>query len=199
MKKLILFFLSTFFITASFAQDFKQDMATAKTSYAAGKLEDAHFALMQAMQEIDMIVGKEVLKLLPAKINDTLNSNAKNDHVMANTGYIGTTIHRDWGNMNAASLEIISNSPMISTLNAFLNTPILGGMMRDENTKIVKVQGYKARLEKQSDSGDGKANYDLQVPLGNALFTFTVKGTTETDIMNMANAIPIQNIAKLIQ
>lgn len=199
MKKLIIFSLSLFILSASFAQDFKQDMATAKTSYAAGKLEDAHFALLQAMQEIDMIVGKEVLNLLPAKMNDTLNTNAKNDHVMANTGYLGTTIHRDYGNMNAASIEIISNSPMIGTLNAFLNTPILGGMMRDENTKIVKVQGYKGRLEKQGDDGNGKTNYDLQIPFGNALLTFTVKGTTETDIMTMANTIPLQNIAKLIQ
>lgn len=38
---------------------------------------------------------------------------------------------------------------MISTLNAFLNTPLLGGLMKDENTKIIKVRGYKGRLQKR--------------------------------------------------
>jgi len=199
MKKLIIFLSFLFFTTISFAQDFKQDIATARSSYAAGKLEDAHFALLQAMQEIDMIVGKEVLKLLPMKMADSLNVNTKDDHVMANSGYIGTTIHRSYGNMGQADIEIINNSPMISTLNAFLNTPLLGGMMRDENTKIVKVQGYKARLEKQGDDGNGKSTYNLQVPFGGALLTFNVKSTTESDILAMANNIPMQNIAELVQ
>ncbi|WP_394767782.1 hypothetical protein, partial [Ferruginibacter sp.] len=47
------------------AQDFTKAMNTAKTAYSGGKLEETHFALQQAMQEVDLIVGKEVLKLLP--------------------------------------------------------------------------------------------------------------------------------------
>ena len=184
--------------SASFAQDFKADIATAKTAYAGGKLADAHFALEQAMQEIDMIVGKEVLKLLPVKI-DTLNSNPKEDHVMANSGYIGATIHRSYGLHGGTDIEIISNSPMLAGLNAFLNMPILGGMMRDENTKVVKVQGYKSRLEKQGDNENGKPNYSLQIPFSSALLTLTVKGKSESEVLSLANSIPVEQIAKLIQ
>jgi hypothetical protein len=200
MKRLI---ISVFFLSIaglSFAQgDFKTQMATAKASYAAGKLEDAHFALEQAMQELDMIIGQEVLKLLPPKL-DTLNANPKDDHVTANAGFVGATIHRSYGVTNNASVEIINNSPLIGTLNTFLNSALLGGMMRDENTKVVKVQGYKARLEKQgAGTTEGKFNYDLQIPFNSALMTFTVNGTTESEILAMANTIPLQNIAKLIQ
>ncbi len=199
MKKLIIFSFFLFAAAASsIAQDFKADIATARSSYAGGKLEDAHFALLQALQEIDLIVGKEVLKLLPPKM-DTLNMNAQDDHVMANAGFIGTTIHRSYGAVNKAQIEIINNSPIIGTLNAFLNTPILGGMMRDENNKMVKVQGYKGRLEKQGEDQSGKSNYNLQIPFNNALLTFTVNGTSENEIMTMVNTIPLQNIAKLIQ
>lgn len=200
MKKLII--LSSFFVftVAAFAQnDFKSYIATAKTSYSGGKLEDAHFALEQAMQELDIIIGKEVLKLLPAKL-DTMNVNTKDDHVNANVSFVGATIHRSYGNNpNGAQIEVINNSPMIASLNMILNTPMLGGMMRDENNKTVKVQGYKARLEKQDRGTDQKPTYILNVPLNTALVTFTVNGTTENDILNLANTIPLQQIAKLVQ
>ena len=62
---------------------------------------DAHFSLEQAIQEIDMIVGKEVLKLLPAKMNDQA-SVEKNDQVTANVGFVGATVHRSYGDIQAA-------------------------------------------------------------------------------------------------
>jgi len=169
-----------------------------RTAYAAGKLEDAHFSLQQALGELDIIIGKEVLKLLPAQL-DNMNANSKSDNVTANAGFIGATIHRDYGDTaKKADIEIISNSPLIGTLNAFLNTPLIGGMMHDQNTKIVKMQGYKARLEK-TDNGNGKYNYKLDIPFSSSLLTFSVDNSTEEEITNMAGKIPLQDIAKLIQ
>src|SRR4030095_8829725 len=120
--------------TRSFTQNMATDISSAKSAYAAGKLEDAHFALLQAMQEIDLIIGHEVLKLLPTKM-DTLNVNTKDDNVMANVGYIGTTIQRSWGSEGRVDLSIIGNSPLVATINALLNTPMLGGMMSNGNSK----------------------------------------------------------------
>ena len=199
MKKLIVI-LSVVFISVNvLAQDFKKDMATAKSAYNAGKLEEAHFALQQAMQEIDLIVGKEVLKLLPPKM-DSLTINTKDDNVSSNVGFVGATIHRSYGKYaKKADLSIISNSPMVAMINTFLNTPIFGGMMNDANTKTVKVQGYKARLEKKPGSAEDKNDYELQVPLGSALITFTVDDCSDTEILAMANTIPLPQIAKLIQ
>lgn len=198
MKHLITIMASVFFTGSIVAQDFTKAMATAKTSYDAGKLEETHFALQQAMQEIDLIVGKEILKLLPSKM-DTLTTNPQQDNVSANSGYLGTTIHRSYGKFTKkADLMIIGNSPTVSMLNTVLNSPMFGGM-NDGNSKTVKVQGYKARLEKQSGSSDNKYVYELQVPLGNTLITFRVDDSTETEILAMANTIPLQQIAKLIQ
>jgi hypothetical protein len=180
------------------AQDFATAMATAKSAYSAGKLEDTHFALQQAMQEVDMVIGKEVLKLLPLKM-DVLAINSKDDNVSSNIGFIGATIHRSYGSgEKKADLSIISNSPLVSMMNTFLNTPMLGGLMNDGKTKTVKVQGYKARLEKQ-DGSSGKIDYELQIPLGSALITFKVNDCTDSQILDMANTIPLQPIAKLIQ
>lgn len=199
MKRIIIILFAVCSAMNVLAQDFAKDMATAKTAYDAGKLEETHFALQQAMQEIDLIVGKEVLKLLPPKM-DSLTINTKDDNVSANAGFVGTTIHRSYGKFTKkADLSIISNSPMVSMLNTFLNSPMLGGMAGDANTKTVKVHGYKARLERKPGSAEDKNDYELQVPLGSSLITFAVDDCTDTEIMAMANTIPLPQIAKLIQ
>jgi hypothetical protein len=195
MKYILIFFI--FFAQKCFAQNFTTDIKTAKTSYASGKLEDAHFALLQAMQEIDLIIGKEVLKALPAKM-DAYSVNAKDDNVTSNVGFIGTTIHRTYGPQSNVDVSIIGNSPLVSTINAFLNTPLLGGMMSNGNNKIVKVQGYKGQLTKQ-DNGNGQTNYSLQIPIGNSLITFEGKNTTDSQVLAWANTLPLQQVAKLVQ
>ena len=196
MKNLIIAVL-IMLATKGAAQNFTADITNAKKSYSAGKLEDAHFALQQAMQEIDMIIGKEVLKQLPAKM-DAFTVNTKDDNVTSNVGFVGTTIHRSYGPANDADLSIIGNSPLITTLNAFLNTPLLGGMMSNGNNKKIKIQGYKGQLTKDAES-DGKANYTIQIPVGGSLITFMGKNTTETQITAWADTLPLQQIAKLIQ
>ena len=198
MKTFIIIMASIIFSGKIVAQDFTKDMATAKSAYNAGKLEEAHFALQQAMQEIDLIVGKEVLKLLPAKM-DSLAVNTRDDNVSSNVGFVGTTIHRSYGKFaKKADLTIIGNSPMVAMINTLLNSP-MAGMMNDANNKTVKIQGYKARLEKKQGSTEGKNNYELQIPLGSSLITFTLDDCTDTEILAMVNTIPLPQIAKLIQ
>jgi hypothetical protein len=197
MKKYFFLILILFFTAAVQAQDFSKDIADAKTAYSSGKLADAHFSLEQAVQEIDMIVGKEVLKLLPEKMND-MAATTSNDQVSANVGFVGVTVHRGYGT-TGSQVEIISNSPLITSLNAFLNMPFVGGMMRNSTTKVVKIQGYKSRLEKQSDNENGKPNYQLQIPFKSALITITANGMDENTVMSFANSIPLDKIAALIQ
>jgi hypothetical protein len=185
-------------ITKGTAQNFTAAINNAKSSYSAGKLEDAHFALQQAMQEIDMIIGKEVLKLLPPKM-DAFTADTKGDNVTSNVGFVGTTIHRSYGTADDVDLSIIGNSPLVATINVFLNTPLLGGMMsKNGDNKIVKVAGYKGQLTKETNS-NGQTNYTIQLPVGSALITFTGKNVTDSQIMAWANTLPLQQIAKLIQ
>ena len=197
MKKIFIVVL-IFIAARGTAQNFTADITNAKQSYQAGKLEDAHFALQQAMQEIDMIIGKEVLKQLPDKM-DAFAVNSKDDNVTSTVGFVGTTIHRSYGPADDVDLSIISNSPLVATLNAFLNTPLLGGMMsKNGDNKIIKVQGYKGQLTRETNS-NGQTNYTIQLPLGSSLITFTGKNTTDTQILAWANTLPLQQIAKLIQ
>lgn len=201
MKKIFLplFLLSGLVTLAQTETDFKKEITTAKTSYAANKLEETHFALQQALSEIDITIGKEILKMLPAKMGDAA-INPKDDHVTSNLGMVGATVSRSYGTPNEkVKFELISNSPLVTTLNALLNNPMVGGMMRDENSKTIKVQGYKARMERQVGQVDGEFNYTIQLPFGNALLTFTVNKTTENEATKLMESLPLQAIAKLVQ
>jgi hypothetical protein len=198
MKKILLTILTfTSVISALQAQEFNKHLATARTSYTAGKLEDSRFAMQQMMQEIDMITGKEVLKVLPSKM-EALNANTANDNVTGASGFAGVVIHRDYGAADKiASIEIISNSPLISSINAILSIPFIGAGSNG-NQKVIKIEGYKALVQKNTDSETKMASYDVQVPLGSTLVTLKTQNTTE-DIIKLANTIPVAQIAKLLQ
>lgn len=204
MKKI--FILSIVLVSAVFAKaqnNINKELATAKTSYKAGKLEDAHFALQQSLEELDILIGKEVLKQLPEKM-DTLKVVSKEDNVAGNVSFVGATVHRRYGLGNKkAEIEIVSNSPLLGTLNAFLTNPMLARLGSDGNSKVLKIQGYKSRLTKETDSEanatNNATNYKLEIPFGNALVTLNVNNSSESEIIAMANTIPLEKVAKLIQ
>jgi hypothetical protein len=197
MKKLLILFAVLFSLTAH-AQDFSKDLSSARTAYSAGNLEDARFAMQQMLTDIDMIVGKEILKLLPAKM-DAMASNPKQDNVTANTGFTGVLIHRDYGTAEkTAVVDIMGNSPMVASINAILSIPFVGNSS-DGTQKVVKIQGYKGVLQKSVDTETSKTDYTLQVPLNSTLVTFTVRDSNEADVLRLANTIPVTEIAKLVQ
>lgn len=197
MNKIFILFAVVFAFSAQ-AQEFDKNLASARTAYAGGNLEDTRFALQQMLNDIDLLVGKEILKLLPPKM-DAMPSNAKEDNVTVNAGLAGVLVKRTYesGEKNA-SVDIMGNSPLVGSLNAILSLPLIGNS-GDGTQKTVKVQGYKGVLQKSEDAESGKTNFTLQVPLNSTLLTFTVNNSTEADVLRLANTIPVTEIAKLVQ
>ena len=178
-------------MAATKAQDLKKQITTAQTSYAAGNLQETHFALLQIMQELDMTIGKEILKLLPVKL-DTLSTIAREDNVLAN-GMLGASTQRVYSSgSKRAEVQVMSNSPIAASLNTLLTSPYINN---DGRTKIIKVQGYKARLTKDEDSN----SYTLEIPLSSSLLTLKVGGSNETEVTSFMNSIPVNKIASLVQ
>lgn len=200
MKNIISLLAGMVLTTSISAQDFDKNMATAKSSYASGDLENARFAMEQMMRDLDIAIGKEVLKLLPTKVG-TLNYNQKDDNVTGGGGSMtGLFVHRSFGTKpKFASIEIINNSPLINSIQSILTMPLIGGMARDENQKVIKVQGYKSLLQKNLNTETGKTDYELQVPFNNTLLTVKMEDTSEAEITGVANAVPIPKIAQIAQ
>ena len=200
MKNVILFLMSMSLMTSINAQDFDKNLATAKSSYGSGDLENARFAMEQMMRDLDIAIGKEILKMLPTKVG-TLNVNQKDDNVTGGGGTMtGLFVHRSFGTEpKSAAIEIINNSPMINSIQSILTMPMIGGMMRDENQKVVKVQGYKSLLQKNVNTETNKTDYELQIPFNNTLLTVKMDDTNEAEITGVANSIPIPKIAQIAQ
>lgn len=198
MKNASYLFILLFVSTVSFGQDFNKNIATARNSYAAGNLEEARFAMQQMLNDLDMAIGREVLKMLPVKMG-SLPSNASNDNVTANTGLAGVMIHREYGSGEKIfNLDLMSNSPLVASINAILSIPFIGNS-GDGTQKVIRIDGYKGMLQKSVDEETKKTDYTLQVPIGSTLLTFTAADATEEEVIRMANTIPLSQITKLVQ
>ena len=201
MKTIFSFLFCVFLIVNASAQDFDKNMASARAAYAAGNLSDARFAMEQLLSDLDAAIGKEILKMLPAQMG-SLKFDVKSDNVTGSSAGVtaGLYVQRTYGaDPKRAILEIINNSPLMNSLGAILNTPMMGSMMRDENQKMVKVQGYKSLLTKHLDSDTGKTSYDIQIPMNNTLVTLKIDDTSEAEITAFANTIPLPKIAQIAQ
>jgi len=198
MKKFSIFLFTVLAFGSLHAQDFSKNLASARTAYGSGDLENARFSMQQMLNDLDILIGKEVMKLLPAKM-DAQAANVKNDNVTVNTGLTGVVVHRDYGTGDkAVNVEIMSNSPLIASLNAILSIPFMGNS-GDGTQKVVKIDGYKSILQKEVDSETNKTGYTLQTPLNSTLVTIKIDNTTEADIVRLANTIPLSQIAKMVQ
>lgn len=196
MKKIIFVILIFVAYNEAPAQEFAKRLTEAKTAYAAGKLDDSRFAMEQMLQELDIITGKEVLKLLPAKMGEKA-ANTKNDNVSGSSGFVGVVIHREYGTVDTsnAEIEIISNSPLITSINALLSVPFIGA---SGDNKVIKINGYKALVEKVSGTNE-RTDYQVQLPLNSTLITFKAPGTSQDEMIKMANTLPVADIAKMLQ
>jgi hypothetical protein len=148
--------------------------------------------MQQMLQEIDILTGKEVLKILPNTLG-TLEVKIAEDQVSAGVGFAGAVIHRAYQTEDkSATMEIISNSPLIGSINAILSIPFIGAGANGER-RVVKIEGYKALIQKNSDAD--KISYDIQVPLGSTLITVRTENYSD-DIVKLADSIPVALIAQ---
>ena len=184
------------------AQEFDKSLASAKTAYNSGNLEDARFNLENALREVDAAIGREILKVLPTTM-DGMKTDTKNDQVtgMAAGFAAGLYVQRTYGQTSEkhASINIISDSPLMAGINAILAMPSIMNT-GDSNQKVVKVHGYKSLLNRQTDENNQTTGYQLQVPFSNSMLTLEYSGTiTEAAMLNLANTIPMDQIVKIAQ
>lgn len=192
MKKILSILIGLVSVYSVSAQDFSTNVQKARQSYSSGDLENSRFAMQQMLLELDIIGGKETLKILPATLGN-LEAKPAEDQVSAGSGFAGAVIHRTYQLADkSATLEIISNSPLIGSVNAILSIPFIGTGSNGDRA-IVKIDGYKALIQKGSDNE--KLTYDIQIPLGSTLITLKTENYSD-DIVKLANSIPVAQIAQ---
>ncbi|MBN2613388.1 MAG: hypothetical protein JXB00_17675 [Bacteroidales bacterium] len=178
-----------------FSQDIDSRLSQAKSSYKSGDLDGARTALQEALKEVNMAIGKEILALLPETMKEMAFNKTDDDVNVTGTGFSGLYIGRSFGNSEtgkSARIEVITDSPLLAGVNAILSLPAIM-TSSDSGQKRIKVGNYKALLQ-LNEGEDGKKSYDVQVPFGNSLLTIHCEGYSETDVTAMANTIPVSKI-----
>jgi len=201
MKNLLLSILTIGICSIVMAQEFDKNLASANAAYNSGNLEDTRFNLENALRDIDVAIGKEVMKVLPATMG-TLPYSAKDDNVTGmSSSFAGLYVHRMYGNAQDvnASIDVVSDSPMMAGINAILSMPMIMNS-GDNGQKVIKIQGYKTLLTKQTGEAGETTGYDVQTPFGNSMLTLHYSGNiSEADIMKLANTIPLEKIIAIAQ
>ena len=195
---ILLAVISIFYVNNIYGQDTDKNLSDAKSAYKSGNLEDARYALQQALNNVNTAIGKEILLQLPGSMIG-LGYNSSQDNVTGtDLGYAGLYVKRSYGTTEekSVSIEIVSDSPLLAGINTILSLPAIMSS-GDPNQKRIKVDGYKALLERSEDD-QGNISYSIQVPFGNSLLSVYYKGiTSENDITVSANTIPVTKIAAL--
>lgn len=145
-------------------------------------------------KKISEITGNNILKLLPQKMQNKDKNNDR-DKVHKGQGFIGVTVHRDYGNgADKVYLEVINQSPSVVTVNKLI------AQTEATNTsqyRVTVVNGYKALIQK-SNSEDNTVKMELLLPVNNTLISLKATGVTEDQLISMANTIPLSSIAQYL-
>ncbi len=204
MNKIKIISLTVLLITGllsfSFSQDVEGKLDEAKAAYKKENLDDTRFALEEALHELDMIVGKKILAIMPEEMGG-LQFNSGQDNVTGNSsGAGGLYVNRDYGSAESqkyAEILIVSDSPMLASINSILSMPLIGAMSGDSGQKRIKIDGYKGLMQRNDDDGEN-VSYDIQIPFGGSLLTFNCTGfDNESDVLKMVNTIPVSKIDSL--
>lgn len=180
-----------------FAQEVDRRLGEARAAYEAGNLEAARFALQQALNDIDLAIGQEILAVLPDRLGDMGAAAAEDQVSSAGMGYAGLFLSRTYTNNGDASvnLQLVADSPLLAGINTILALPMIAA---DSNQKRIRVGGYRALLQK-NEGQDGRVSYDVQIPFGSSLMTLEFKGVEdEGAVTSMAGTIPVDQVSRLI-
>lgn len=198
MKKIltiIIFFALGFGLQA---QDVNEKLGEAQTAYKSGDLEGARFALQEALQGINQAIGREILEMLPTQLGDMIKVENSDNVTGTAVMFAGLFVNRKYeSEKSSAAVDIMSDSPLIASINAFMSLPAI--MVTDPNQKRIKVDNYRGMLTKSEDI-EGTVSYNAQIPIGSTLFTFNTTGIPdEKTVTDYLNQLQIGKISKIAE
>ncbi len=178
--------------------DVKAQMADAESAHAAKKYSDARYSLQQALMGVEIQLGHQILKSLPATV-DALNVDTLQDVVMSTQwGWNNLSIQRVWKKSDKQLTITVGNAGIYAGLAALYFTN--AGMVESssnakQNFKQVRVKGNKAIIQYEDSKG-----YTLIVSLGQSSMIVweCINFANEQEVMNTANTFDIDGIKKML-
>ena len=199
MKKIILFSLAALISLRATGQSQAENFIKEAQDFLVKKeYKQAILSLQDAINDINTMLAKQVAESLPAEING-LKADGEGEVSTAGMGMMGggmqiTKRYRhETSQQNEAEVQILANSPMLSTLSMYLTNPAMLG----PGYKSVRVGTGRAILKTEmQDNGSGQMrSTEIQIPLGQTLITIRANGfATEQDELAFATKLDLEKI-----
>ena len=173
------------------ADEIVEQIQQAIELYQAGDFAGAAGELEFAAAQIRQLRAGELSGALPEPLAGWTADDAQTAAMGAAMFGGGTSASRSY-NQESASVEvqILTDSPMLQSLAMMLNNPMI---LTSSGQKLVRVQGNKAALEWDGDSGAVNV-----VVMGSVLVTVNGDNCTEDDLMGYANAVDYKLIKEMM-
>ena len=177
--------------------DVKAQMADAETAHAAKNYSDARYSLQQALIGVEIQLGRQILKSLPATA-DGLNADTAQDVVMSTQwGWSNMTIQRIWKTGDKQLTITVGNAGIYAGLASlyFTNAGMVQASNTKQNFKQIRVKGNKAVIQYEDSKG-----YTLIVSLGQSSMIVweCINFASEQEVMNTADKFDINGIKKML-
>lgn len=175
--------------------DVIQQIADAEKAHDAGNYSEARYSIQQALLGVEIQIGQEILKSLPAAVADAPKDTTQDRVMSTQWGWANLTIQRIYRKDDKQLTVNIGNNPLYSGMldMYFNNAYATQSNGENQNMKQIKVKGYKAAIK--YDKNDG---YTVLVPLGQSgMITWQgINYATEQDIMTAVNSFDIDGVKK---
>ena len=177
--------------------DVKAQMTEAESAHAAKNYSDARYSLQQALIGVEVQLGRQILKSLPASV-DGLNVDTAQDIVMSTQwGWNNLSIQRVWKKNDKHLTMTVGNAGIYAGLANlyFTNAGITEASNTRQNIKQVRVKGNKAIIQYENSDG-----YTLLVSLGQSSMIVwgCINFANEQEVMNTADKFDINGIKKML-
>ncbi len=200
MKRIVFFlFIASIGLRATGQSQAEAFIKEAQDFLAKKEYKQAQLSLQDAINDINMLVAQQVAGLLPAEING-LKAEGDGEVSAAGMGMMGggMQITKRYRNEtkpeNDAEVQIIANSPMLSTMNMYLTNPAMLGA----GYKSVRVGSTRAISKTDLQDGDNDTKIrstEIQIPMGQTMITIQANGfATEQDELSFANKLELEKI-----
>lgn len=167
----------------------------------------AQLSLQDAINDLNNLIAGQIADALPDEING-LSSTGDADISNASMGMLGggMQIAKSYSNSakpeNMAEIQILANSPLLTSINMYLTNPSMLG----PEYKSVRVGNIRAILKTEMEEYYDDKNQtkeirssELQIPLTRTLITINLHGfASEADELSFANKLDIPKLKPLL-
>jgi hypothetical protein len=202
MKNLILFALAALITLRVAGQSQAETYIKEAQEFLANKeYKQAQLSLQDAINDINNLLAQKLAESLPAEING-LTEDGEAEISAAGLAMVGggLQIIKRYRNEakegQDAEVQILANSPMLSTMTMYLSNP---GML-GSGYKSVRVGTNRAILKSEvQDFGEKIRSTEIQIPLGQTLVTIQANGfATEQDELAFATKLELEKIRTVL-